>query len=235
MSLTFAYTMLGVGLLVWALLVRRLRAKPWEASLAGADETDADIVRSAPARTGLWVFLAVVTSLFGLFISAYFIRMDHVHAAGQDMGDWQPLAEPPILWANTAVLILASVAMQWARVAATQARTGAMRMGLLLGGAATVVFLAGQIAGWRDVAASQFATPRDPALAFFYVLTVVHALHLLGGLVVWSRTLSRLAQSRRSPQVVRPDHVRLTVELCAVYWHYLLLVWLGLFAVLLST
>jgi cytochrome c oxidase subunit III len=108
-------------------------------------------------------------------------------------------------------------------------------MGLLIGGALTLVFLAGQIAGWRDLATSQFASPRDPALAFFYVLTVVHALHLLGGLVVWSRTLGRLAQSRRSPRVVRPDDVRVSVELCTVYWHYLLLVWLGLFAILLST
>jgi len=51
----------------------------------------------------------VITSLFGLFISAYWMRMEHAH------GDWTPLAVPRLLWLNTALLILSSAGMQWAR------------------------------------------------------------------------------------------------------------------------
>jgi len=55
-------------------------------------------------KVGLGVFLAVATSLFALLISAYHMRM---------MGeDWVRLSVPNVLWLNTAVLILASVAMQ---------------------------------------------------------------------------------------------------------------------------
>ena len=69
---------------------------------------------------------------------------------------------------------------------------------------------------------ADFFAPANPAIAFFYLLTAVHGLHLLGGLFVWGRTLSRM----RSKDVELID-VRLSVELCSVYWHYLLLVWLG--------
>ena len=70
----------------------------------------------------------------------------------------------------------------------------------------------------------------NPANAFFYLLTGVHGLHLLGGLFVWARTLMRMTRLD-----VKPADLRLSVELCTVYWHFLLLVWLILFAVLSST
>jgi len=70
----------------------------------------------------------------------------------------------------------------------------------------------------------------SPAIAFFYLLTGVHGLHLLGGLFVWGKTVVRMAQAG-----VELLDVALSVELCTVYWHYLLLVWLVLFALLLST
>jgi cytochrome c oxidase subunit 3 len=71
---------------------------------------------------------------------------------------------------------------------------------------------------------------RSPAVAFFYLLTAVHGLHLLGGLYVWARTL--LPLRRKDVEAV---DIRTSIELCTVYWHYLLFVWLVLFALLLST
>jgi cytochrome c oxidase subunit 3 len=70
----------------------------------------------------------------------------------------------------------------------------------------------------------------NPATAFFYLLTGVHGLHLLGGLFVWGKTIVRMAQGG-----VELIDLRLSVELCTVYWHYLLLVWLVLFTLLLAT
>jgi cytochrome c oxidase subunit 3 len=69
----------------------------------------------------------------------------------------------------------------------------------------------------------------NPASAFFYVLTAVHGLHLLGGLWVWARSVVRVFTGADA------DSVRLGIELCAVYWHYLLLVWAVLFGLLLTT
>jgi cytochrome c oxidase subunit 3 len=223
-SLTVAYGALITGVVVWFLLVRKLRARSWETAGVGADTA---VDRFPPARVGLWVFLAVITSLFALFISAYYMRMGHGHGPAKD---WNAVSEPLVLWFNTLLLILGSVAMQWGRASLARGEVGRTREGMLIGGLLTVAFLAGQFFAWRQLRTTEFFTLRSPAVAFFYLLTAVHGLHLLGGLFVWGRTLLRM----RRKDVEAVD-VRMSVELCTVYWHYLLFVWLVLFALLLST
>jgi cytochrome c oxidase subunit 3 len=120
--------------------------------------------------------------------------------------------------------------MQMARSAVTRGQPERTWTSLLLGGLLTLAFLAGQFYAWGIVRHEELFTPSNPAIAFFYLLTAVHGAHLLGGVYVWGRTLNRM----RSKDVELID-VKLSVELCSVYWHYLLLVWLGLFAMLLST
>ena len=222
MSLSVAFVAVLAGVVVWGLLVSRLTAKPWETP--GSPEDVESAVGVPPAKVGLWTLLAVITSLFGLFISAYWMRMEHAH------GDWSPLAVPRVLWLNTALLILSSAGMQWAREGARRAQRDRVRVGLIAGGALAWAFLAGQLLAWRQLSASAYFVASNPAIAFFYLLTGVHGLHLLGGLFVWGKTVVRMAQ----PGVELID-LRLSVELCTVYWHYLLLVWLVLFALLLST
>lgn len=225
MSLTVAYGALLTGVIVWLVLVRKLSARSWEGHAVADDAHHG--MNFAPAKIGLWAFLAVITSLFALFISAYYMRMGHGHG---DVHDWHPLVEPPVLWFNTAMLILGSVAMQWTRAKIAQADLPRARSGLLAGGLLTLAFLVGQFIAWREIRLSGFFTPNNPAIAFFYLLTAVHGAHLLGGLYVWARTLLRM---RRKD--IEAIDVRMSVELCTVYWHYLLLVWLVLFALLLST
>jgi cytochrome c oxidase subunit III len=222
-SVPVAFFGVLAGLVVWGLLVRRLTAKPWETRGAPEDIGNGGAASLPPAKIGLWILLAVITSLFGLFISAYYMRMEHGH------GDWSPVTLPRVLWLNTALLILSSGGMQAARAAVRRGQTDRVRIGLAAGGLFAVAFLAGQLGAWRQLNASGYFLA-SPAVAFFYLLTAVHGLHLLGGLLVWSKTFVRMM-----PAGVEALDVRRSVELCTVYWHYLLLVWLGLFAVLLST
>ncbi len=226
MSLSVAYAALATGIVVWLILVRKLSTKSWEAQPASAIDAG---TRWPPARVGLWVFLAVITSLFGLFVSAYYMRLNGHHGVGPAT-DWVSLNEPPVLWLNTLLLIAASVAMQAALRSVRSETADRAATALLLGGLLTIAFLGGQFYAWSQVRGSGFFSPLNPAVAFFYLLTAVHGLHLLGGLYVWGRTLARL----RDKEVELVD-VRLSVELCSTYWHFLLLVWLGLFAVMLST
>jgi cytochrome c oxidase subunit 3 len=229
-SLPIAYAALLTGVIVWLLLVRKLSAKSWETPGEAGVHAAGEGPARAPARVGLWVFLGVVTSLFGLFISAYYIRMGHGHGADAAISDWRAISDPPVLWLNTVLLILGSVAMQSARGALVRGQADRTATGLLIGGLLTIAFLAGQFFAWSEIRATEFFTPSNPAVAFFYLLTAVHGLHLVGGLYVWGRTLARLR--RKDVELI---DVRLSIELCSMYWHYLLLVWLGLFAVLLST
>ncbi|HZC81860.1 MAG TPA: cytochrome c oxidase subunit 3, partial [Nitrospiraceae bacterium] len=124
---------------------------------------------------------------------------------------------------------LSGAAMQWTRAAAQREQLERVRIGLIAAGVFTVSFLAGQLWAWQQLNASGYFVATDPATAFFYLLTALHGLHLLGGMWVWGRTTARVLRG------VEVAKVRLSVELCTVYWHYLLLVWLVLFAVLLRT
>lgn len=228
MNVVLGFAGLIAGILVWGLAVSRLTTRPWEVQAVPDDVAGA--TRAAPARVGLWIFLAVVTSFFALFMAAYGMRMSPHLPQGAVLRDWRPLAEPPVLWLNTLWLLLGSAGMQVARGAARRGRLERARAGLLAGGVFAFAFLAGQWLAWRQLLTAGFYAAGNPAYAFFYVLTAVHGLHLAGGLVVWARTFIRLPRGAAAPSAWS-----LTVELCTVYWHYLLVVWLVLFGLLLLT
>jgi cytochrome c oxidase subunit 3 len=234
MNIWVAFGVLSIGVIIWFLLIRKLNTRSWErhGSSVHVRSARGDVgeVEVPPARIALWVFLAVITSLFGLFISAYFIRMGHGHGAEHGISDWHSVSKPPILWFNTAMLILSSVTMQAARHAVGSKDRGRVMRYLSAGGLFAVLFIAGQLVAWRELRGSGYGLTSGPASAFFYVLTGVHGLHLLGGLAVWLKTMVRLRT-----RAVELIDVRLSIELCTVYWHYLLLVWLVMFTLLLST
>ena len=105
------------------------------------------------------MFLAVVSSLFALFISAYFMRMQ--------VADWVQLPAPKLLWFNTGVLILSSVALQYAHVAARRGRIEGVRDGLIAGGLFALTFLVGQLFAWRQLNAAGYYLAANPGNAFF--------------------------------------------------------------------
>jgi cytochrome c oxidase subunit 3 len=214
---------------VWWLLIQRLKDKPW--TKQGVVPTSQETVTSSAPKVGLWVFLAVVSSLFGLFASAYMMRV----AGHGGLVSWQPLDEPSVLWINTLVLVLASGAMQVARNRIDADDLTGGRSYFLAAGVLTVVFLAGQAFAWQQARAGGNVGPGSPAYAFFVLLTAVHGLHLIGGLWVLGRTTTRIFRGIDASHVVARGRIRLSVELCTTYWHWLLLVWLGVFALLLST
>lgn len=205
---------------IWWLSHQRLTERPWlETGPVGAIR-DAGASVMPPAKVGLGVFLAVVSSLFALFASAYSMRM---HMAS----DWLSLPIPWLLWPNTALLFLSSAAMGWAQLVARRGQAEAVRAGLSIGGASAVLFLAGQVLACQQLAEAGFYMATNPANAFFYLLTALHGLHLLGGLVALGRAGARMRRETTIGQMV------LSTDLCAVYWHFLLLVWIGVFALLL--
>jgi cytochrome c oxidase subunit 3 len=166
----------------------------------------------------LGVFLAVVGSLFALFISAYSMRMNMV--------DWRALPVPKLLWFNTGVLVTSSIALQWAHMAARRNDTDGVIIGLLAAGASAVIFLVGQLLAWQQLKVAGYFVASNPANSFFYLITAMHGLHLMGGLVALGRTTAKVWRGAKMTQV------RLSVELCAIYWHFLLLVWLVLLGLL---
>jgi len=223
-SVSALFILLAAGIAGWWFFARQLTAKPWVKAQREVDDRYAGGVSLTlvPERIGLWVLLAVITSFFGLFISAYSMRMM--------LADWTPFADPNLLWFNTLLLFISSGAFQWTRSAAERGDAARTKLGLMVAGLFALAFLAGQFQAWDDLHKSGQYMGSDAAIAFFYLLTGMHALHVLGGLAVWGKTTARMWLAG-----AEVGDLRLSVQLCTVYWHFLLVVWLVLFALLLTT
>lgn len=202
------------------ILSRTVRTEPWVAD-AGLLSDDLPEILTTP-RVGLGIFLAVASSVFALSISAYHMRIEWG-------SDWLSLPSPTLLWVNTGVLALGSLALQWSWNAARRDDAESMRRWLHVGGALTMAFMLGQLLVWRQLYAGGYFMSANPANAFFYFMTGLHGVHLLGGLVAWFRC------ARRVWRGAAPEEVRASVELCTIYWHYLLVIWFILFSLLLTT
>lgn len=220
MYITLIFLGIIMATVIGWLLKQTINVQPWVANATDDEFSGASLDTNAKT-IALVSFLAVATSLFGLFISAYTERSEFY--------DWRPLNEPGILWVNTGFLVLASIAYQFTRNAALAGRTGSLKPGLIIAGVMTILFLGGQLMAWQQLIASGVYVENNPANAFFFLLTAVHGIHLLGGLWVWARSAVKLMAGADA------DSVRISIELCTIYWHYLLLVWVVLFGMLLST
>lgn len=200
---------------------RLLTEKPWERTLQTVGGMTVEASQAsllAPQLVALRIFLGVVGVLFGLFFTAYFIRMG--------LTDWRPMPESQQLWFNTLLLFLGSITLQWTSHVIKRGATALVKVGLLLGALFTFGFVFGQVAVWQQMTAEGYSMYNNPANSFFYVLTGLHVIHMLGGLWVWTRASVRVLAG------AAPEKVRLSVRLCAVYWHFLLLVWLAIFALI---
>ncbi|TWG81087.1 cytochrome c oxidase subunit 3 [Cupriavidus gilardii J11] len=175
--------------------------------------------RGQIGSVALWVFMGVVTSLFSLFVVAYGLRMDSP--------DWVPLALPWQVWLSTALLAAGGMAMtRSARQAAGGHRAMATRS-LIAGGMAALAFVVSQGWAWASLADAAVVPAAHPSASFFYLLTGMHALHVLGGLVVWGVAWRALARWHLPPAALA-----LRIRLLARYWHFMLAVWLVLLAAL---
>ncbi len=219
MTAILIFSAVIMAVIVWWLMKHTLNTQPWVAQ-ATIEEVHGGFASQPPVRLGLWVFLTVVAMLFMLLIVAYGTRMVYE--------DWRPMPQLRLLWANTFVLIFSSIALQWATLAVRRGKLDNMRVGLLVGGAFTVVFLLGQILAWQQLARMDYFAMTNPAIAFFYMITGIHGIHLIGGLIAWGRTISRVWGD------FDVETVKQSVELCTAYWHFLLLVWFVLFGLLFS-
>ncbi len=206
---------------VWWLSRQRLASKPWLEQGPAGEFPGTGVSALPVAKIGLGVLLAALGSLFALFISAYLMRMQ--------LADWRPVPKPTLLWINTGVLMLSSAALQWARIAADREDPGRVRAGVLMAAGAALAFLIGQLFAWQQLTATGYSLTSNPASSFFYLITALHGVHLIGGLIALGGVAMRAWGGREVGQQ------RLSLDLCSMYWDFLLLMWLVLFGLLLST
>jgi cytochrome c oxidase subunit III len=193
-------------------------------------------------RLGVIFALAGDLMFFVAIVSAFFVRQSagHFDARENYISDWRPLAVPPILWLNTAALLLSSVTVEMARRQLFR-EIDVMEEWLGLGRPAVkraapwliatvvlgVVFLVGQWIAWKQLvlAGFSFDSP-DPSSHFFYLITGTHGLHLVLGILALAGALVGLFTLRRI------ELRQIVVDCTAWYWHTMGLFWIFLFALL---
>ena len=100
MIFTLVFLAVIMGTVITWLVRQSLHTQPWETNDPVENRPNRGVIMAEPVKIALLSFIAVVTSLFALFLSAYLMRMK--------MADWSPLTEPKLLWLNTGLLVLAS-------------------------------------------------------------------------------------------------------------------------------
>ena len=176
----------------------------------------------APARTGIWVGLAAIAMTFAAFTSALVVRQ----GAGYD---WHHLTLPRILYWNTLVLLASSVTLELARrrVAAfmggPRTRDRIPSLWLYVTSLLGVGFVAGQYAAWLQLRSEGLYLATNPNSSFFYLLTAIHALHVLGGLAGLTYVIRKLQR-----MVLR----RSTLDAFSYYWHFMGVLWVYLLVLL---
>src|SRR5947208_11822651 len=166
-------------------------------------------------QIGVWILLTAIIMLFAGLSSAYIVL--------RGVPSWQNIELPSLLWPNTAVLLLSSVAVELSRRAIRRNDIQSMKSWLAVGGALGLTFLIGELAAWRQLVNAGVYLPSTLQSSFFYILTGLHGVHLFGGTIALSLVLLMALRNRLSASGYEP------LKLCATYWHVMDVLWIYLF------
>jgi cytochrome c oxidase subunit 3 len=175
-----------------------------------------------PKKFALWLFIVSIVMIFAAMSSAYTVR--------QAEGNWLEFEMPFIFWVNSAILIASSITMHIAYVSAKRDNLGMVKIAMIITTLLGLGFLVGQWYSWValvDMKVFFGGSYSNPSGSFLYVITGLHAFHLITGIIYLLIILGASFQYNiHSKNMVR-------MEMCATYWHFLDILWLYLFAFLL--
>lgn len=203
-----------------------LLEKPW---LPLTTEIEAATLSIHYARTAMRFLIAIISVVFFLFILTFITRSQFPDFVALSASPWTPLSNSSQLWLNSAALLLASIALQWACFAAQKRNATAVSVALLIAGLFSLLFLAGQLWLWQRLMALGYFVAANPANSYFYLFTGAHAVHLIGGVVALLYVSNNFLRHGLN------SRLGVNLQLCANYWHFLFALWLLLFALLTAT
>ena len=190
-----------------------------------AEKTDQVVVlpsaledsKLAPPGTYRIFLVALLVSIFAFFaalVVAYWYR------AVAMAPHWQHLELPPVLWISTVVIAASSATFEIARRVYGRGQWRLASRYLLATVTLGLAFLGCQLTAWKDLVRQGAYLRENPHGSFFYLFTGLHAAHLVGGLIMLFFVM--YGRNKR----------RELVNATCYYWHFLGLLWLGLFEVL---
>ena len=168
-----------------------------------------------PLKFALWLAMASIIMLFAAFTSAYIVR--------KAQGNWIEFRLPLIFWVNTLIIILSSITMMRAVTSFKKYNQNAYRIWLFITFILGTTFLIGQYIGWLQLDRGGIHLNGNPSGSFVYVISGVHAAHILGGVIILFISLLRAFFIRFNPNRL------VNVQIMATYWHFVDVLWIYLF------
>ena len=203
-------------------IFKLLTEKPWEKDQIEADNKhEGQTLSLSKYKVGLRTIMIVSTVLFSLFIVAYSDRML--------VQDWRNMPEPWMLWLNTPILLLSSIVFHFTQSYSKRELYEKTKNCLYFIGFLAYAFLIGQLIVWYQLMVTGYYATTNVANAFFYLFTTLHGLHIVGGIYFWGKTTSKFLKK------IDKKDTNHQIEICAIYWHFLLAVWIVLFGLMLSS
>jgi cytochrome c oxidase subunit 3 len=172
---------------------------------------------------GVWVALASIVMLFTSLSSAYIVRSATIN-------DWYPLPLPRIMFVSTGLILISSVTLEYARRRLKRSLQDSYGRFLLLTLLLGLTFLASQLSAWRELARQGIYLASSPHSSFFYLLTGVHAVHLIGGLMMMGFLWLRSRRQVDTPALLARRQA--SADAVAIYWHFMDGLWIYLFLLL---
>lgn len=190
--------------------------------------TDLRIVEEAkrplsmhPKKFALWLFIVTIFMIFAALTSAYIVRRAD--------GNWLIFELPNLFLVTTCIILVSSGTMHWAYRAVKKDNLEAAKLAIVITTVLGISFLAGQFLAWGELVKNSIHLVGNPSGSFVYIISGLHGLHIVGGVVFLIVVLISIFQYKvHSKNLLR-------VEMCATYWHFLDGLWLYLFVFLLLT
>lgn len=172
--------------------------------------------RINPQLFSLWVAMASMVMFFGAFTSAYIVK--------QSAGNWLEFAIPNYFYFSTAAILLSSVVLHWAFISFQKGREQLYKTGLIAALILGTAFMVLQYFGWQDLFTRGIDFRMNVSGSFFYLITGVHAAHVLGGIAAITVALIHAYSLKFEQNEKRENRFRMTVH----YWHFVDLLWIYL-------
>jgi len=172
-----------------------------------------------PKKFALWIFIGSVVMVFAALTSAYMVR--------QADGNWMMFDLPDLFWITSVIILVSSGTMHWAYLAAKRDNLQATKIAISITTVLGIAFLIGQFLAWGELVKRNVYFVGNPSGSFVYVLSGLHGMHIIGGVVFLLIVLVAAFRYRVHSKNLAQ------VEMCATYWHFLDGLWLYLFVFLL--
>jgi len=168
-----------------------------------------------PHKFTLWIAIGSITMMFAGFTSAYIVK--------SNQAGWQPVQMPKIFFLSTVLILTSSLTIYLAQTAMSNREMARYRMLLAATAVLGVAFVVTQFIGFSELWAQKITLKESIAGSFFYIITGVHALHVLAGVTALIVLLVRAYNAKMKFYSTSP------VETAGLYWHFVDLLWIYLF------